>query len=93
MLVLSRQVNERIIIGAKEIVITILSIRGKKVRIGIEADEKWDVHREEIFELIEQEESDGKLSGLRGDGGHDEAATTEPVEGRQEEPGATGESG
>ncbi len=52
MLVLTRRINESIIIG-NNITITVLSIQGNQVRIGIEAPRNIDVHREEIFEKIQ----------------------------------------
>ena len=51
MLVLSRKKNERIVIG-DEIVLTVLSIKGDKVRLGIEAPRDLPVHREEVYRLI-----------------------------------------
>lgn len=51
MLVLSRAKDERIMIGEEgEIVITVVEIRADKVRLGITADRKIPVHREEIFD-------------------------------------------
>jgi carbon storage regulator len=52
MLVLSRQKEERIIIGDEVIVITIIDIRGDKVRIGIDAPKGLSVHREEVYKAI-----------------------------------------
>ena len=37
-----------------EITITIVDIRGDKVRLGIEADPKWAVHREEVYDVIKR---------------------------------------
>lgn len=54
MLVLSRQRDESIIIG-DHIVVTIVDIRGDKVRLGIKAPPEVSVHREEIYELIQKE--------------------------------------
>lgn len=54
MLVLSRQRDESIIIG-DNIVVTIVDIRGDKVRLGIQAPPEVSVHREEIYELIKKE--------------------------------------
>ena len=51
MLVLSRKVNERIVID-KRITITIIEIRGDKVRLGIEAPLDVSVHRQEVFDAI-----------------------------------------
>ena len=53
MLVLSRRVGEKIVIG-NEIVIEILSVSGEGVRIGINAPEKTSVHRFEVFSEIQE---------------------------------------
>lgn len=55
MLVLSRKQNERIII-AGNIEVTVLEIRGGKVRLGIECPSEIPVHREEIRDRIQKEE-------------------------------------
>lgn len=54
MLVLSRQRDESIMIGDK-VVITIVDIRGDKVRLGIVAPEEIPVHRQEVYEAIRRE--------------------------------------
>jgi carbon storage regulator len=54
MLVLSRQRDESIIIG-DNIVVTIVDIRGDKVRLGINAPSEIPVHRQEIYEAILRE--------------------------------------
>ena len=51
MLVLSRKRDEQIVIN-KDIVITIVELRGDKVRVGITAPKDVPVHRREIYELI-----------------------------------------
>ena len=51
MLVLSRKKNESIVI-AEDIVITVVEIRGDKVRLGIEADKGIPVHRSEVAAAI-----------------------------------------
>jgi len=53
-LVLTRKVGERIQIG-DDISITIMEIKGKQVRVGIEAPAQVKVHREEIYQRIRQE--------------------------------------
>ena len=58
MLVLSRQRDESIMIGDK-VVITIVDIRGDKVRLGIEAPQEVPVHRQEVYEAIKR---DGPIS-------------------------------
>ena len=54
MLVLSRHVNETIMIG-DDIAIVVLSVRGDKVRIGIEAPTDVRVHRREVWESIKRD--------------------------------------
>jgi len=51
MLVLSRKPGEAITIN-ENIVVTIVEIRGDKVRLGIEAPKDIKVHRQEVFEAI-----------------------------------------
>ena len=51
MLVLSRKKNESIVINS-DIVITVVEIRGDKVRLGIVAPKDVPVHREEVYEAI-----------------------------------------
>ncbi len=54
MLVLSRQRDESIIIG-DNVVITVVDIRGDKVRLGIQAPQEIPVHRREVYEAIQRE--------------------------------------
>jgi len=54
MLVLSRQRDESIIIG-ENVVVTIVDIRGDKVRLGIEAPGAVPGQRQEIYEAIQRE--------------------------------------
>lgn len=54
MLVLSRKKDERIVIGGN-IVITVIDVRGDKVRLGIEAPSDVPVHRQEIYDAIVRE--------------------------------------
>lgn len=51
MLVLSRKKNESIVINS-DISVTIVEIRGNKVRLGIVAPKEVPVHRQEVFEAI-----------------------------------------
>ena len=54
MLVLSRQRDESIIIG-DNVVVTIVDVRGDKVKLGIEAPREISVHRREVYEAIQRE--------------------------------------
>lgn len=54
MLVLSRQRDETIMIG-DDIEITIVDIRGDKVRLGITAPSHIAVHRKEVYDAIQRE--------------------------------------
>jgi carbon storage regulator len=54
MLVLSRHRDESIMIG-DDIVITIVDIRGDKVRLGIDAPTDIPVHRQEVYDAIQRE--------------------------------------
>ena len=54
MLVLSRQRDEEFLIG-DDIVITVVDIRGDKVRIGINAPKEIPVHRREVYDAIRRE--------------------------------------
>jgi carbon storage regulator len=51
-LVLTRAIGERLIIGDGEITLHVLEIRGNQVRLGIEAPRHVSVHREEIYQKI-----------------------------------------
>jgi len=54
MLVLSRQRDESIMIG-DDVEITIVDVRGDKVRLGITAPSEIPVHRKEVYETIKRE--------------------------------------
>ena len=54
MLILSRRINESVMVGDK-IKITVLSVQGRQVRLGITAPKEIAVHREEIYQRIQQE--------------------------------------
>ena len=57
MLVLSRQRDETIMIG-DEIQITVVDIRGDKIRLGIEAPRQIQVHRKEVYDSIKRENTE-----------------------------------
>lgn len=54
MLVLSRHRDESIMIG-DNVMITVVDIRGDKVRLGIDAPQEIPVHRQEIYDAIKRE--------------------------------------
>ena len=57
MLVLTRRIGEKIIVGDKDLVITVLDSdnRGGRVKIGISAPKETAVHREEIYKKIKRQ--------------------------------------
>ncbi len=54
MLVLTRKLGESITIG-DEVTVTILEIKGRQVKVGIEAPHTTTVHREEVYQRIQEE--------------------------------------
>jgi carbon storage regulator len=61
MLVLSRKSNETIVIN-NNIKVTVVEIRGDKVRLGIVAPKEIPVHRQEVFDLIHSQASDDSVA-------------------------------
>lgn len=55
MLILTRNVNEKIMVG-DDVEITVLSVTGGQVRLGVEAPKDVPVHREEIYQQIKQKQ-------------------------------------
>jgi carbon storage regulator len=62
MLVLSRQRDESIMIG-DDVEITIVDVRGDKVRLGITAPKSIAVHRREIYDAIQREKAEKAQAG------------------------------
>jgi carbon storage regulator len=58
MLILTRRVGESVKIGT-EVTVTVLEVKGNQVRLGVAAPKDVAVHREEIYERIQRESTDG----------------------------------
>lgn len=54
MLILTRRVGEKLVIG-ENVIVTVLGVKGNQIRIGIDAPPEVQVHREEIFKRIQME--------------------------------------
>lgn len=63
MLVLSRKKQESIQIG-EDVKITVVEIRGDKVRLGIDAPKNVPVHRTEVYEAIQQSQNGGDVKAV-----------------------------
>jgi len=61
MLILTRRVGESLMIG-DEVTVTVLGVKGNQVRLGVNAPKNVSVHREEIYQRIQQEKT-GNGSG------------------------------
>jgi carbon storage regulator len=70
MLILSRKMNEKIMIG-EDISLTIIEIRGDQVKVGVDAPKSVKVFRKEVYEAIQNENraaatSSNNLDSLNG---------------------------
>ncbi|MCL2181069.1 MAG: carbon storage regulator CsrA [Treponema sp.] len=62
MLILSRKIDEKVVIG-DDITVSIIEIRGDQVRIGIDAPKKIKVYRQEVYDAIKSENKAALNSG------------------------------
>ena len=61
MLILTRRVGETLMVG-DEVTVTVLGVKGNQVRIGVNAPKDVAVHREEIYQRIQNEQGDDSAS-------------------------------
>ena len=54
MLILTRRVGETLVVG-DDVTVTVLGVKGNQVRLGVNAPKDVSVHREEIYQRIQQE--------------------------------------
>lgn len=70
MLILSRKLGEKLVIN-NNVVLTVVEIRGDKVRLGVEAPKEVSVHRQEVWDRIHQGDAN---AGSQTPGGSDSKA-------------------
>jgi len=63
MLVLSRKIDQKILIG-KDIIVSVFEIKGDQVKIGIDAPKHVRVYRQEVYESIQEENRMAALSDI-----------------------------
>ena len=63
MLILTRRVGETVVIG-DNVDVTVLGVKGNQVRLGVKAPREIAVHREEIYQRIQQELQNGESASV-----------------------------
>lgn len=56
MLILTRRVGETLVVG-DDVTVTVLGVKGNQVRLGVNAPDDVSVHRQEIYDRIQQEKA------------------------------------
>jgi carbon storage regulator len=59
MLILTRRVGETLVVG-DDVTVTVLGVKGNQVRLGVNAPKDVTVHREEIYQRIQQEKGNDR---------------------------------
>ncbi|MGD9662504.1 MAG: carbon storage regulator CsrA [Porticoccaceae bacterium] len=59
MLILTRRVGETLVVG-DDVTVTVLGVKGNQIRLGVNAPKDVSVHREEIYQRIQQEKGQDK---------------------------------
>ncbi len=59
MLILTRRVGETLVVG-DDVTVTVLGVKGNQVRLGVNAPKDVSVHREEIYQRIQQEKGQNR---------------------------------